>query len=167
MARGLQLSDLTPRGNRRTSISASTTLSGLLIIKVKRIPEAEILQRFQDAINKTSKKVAIDLKTALDQAIQADVWQATGGATDIMDTGKLMESGSVSITSNGLTIAYNEPYAALVHYGGYITPYGNSSTRVYLPPRPWIEAVLSGGGPVPAFDFKKYYKAGIEAEFSR
>jgi hypothetical protein len=43
--------------------------------------------------------------------------------------------------------------------------YGNTEARVYLPPRKWVEAVMIGGGPVPKFDLKKYYREEILAAF--
>jgi hypothetical protein len=83
-----------------------------------------------------------------------------------VDTGELMASGRVTLSENGITISYDAPYAALIHYGGYIHPYGNVNLRVFLPPRPWIESVMFGGGPVPQFDFVSYYTREIAKEFN-
>ena len=44
-----------------------------------------------------------------------------------------------------IIVSYSEPYAALIHYGGYILPYGNpNADKVYIPPRPWVESTLKG-----------------------
>ena len=158
--------DLTSRLPKKFSIEGRCDIKGLLTIKVKRVPEAEILSRFTRAINKGSAQVAIDLKNALDQAIKSPAWTWINGQQDIYDTGQLMDSGTVSITQNGVIIAYSAPYATLVHYGGYINPYGSDRAAIYLPPRPWVDAVLNGGGPVPAFDFARRYQSAIEAEFN-
>lgn len=126
-----------------------------------------IRRKMIKAINRASALIAIDLPAALDEALRRGVWETPSGRADIVDTGELLESGSVTITNDSIKIAYDTPYSALVHYGGYIVPYGNSSRdKVYLPPRPWINAVLNGGGPVPKFDFNERYRRAIEEEFS-
>ena len=53
-----------------------------------------------------------------------------------------------------VSATYNSPYANLVHYGGYVTPYGNpDAAAVYVPGRPWIKAATQGtyGAPPPRF----------------
>lgn len=150
----------------RVSISSSLSLANAIKLSPPRIPKAEIIGRFESAINRASQRITVDLKEALDSAIRSSVWQTNSGNADIYDTGELMESGVVSMTSEGVTIAYSAPYAALVHYGGYINPYGRQEISVYLPPRPWVESVLFGGGPLQSFDFASYYREEIEKEFS-
>ncbi len=84
-------------------------------------------------------------------------------AVGAVDTGALMNSGSVAFHSNFINIDYStSPYAALVHYGGYIAPYGNVNIKkVYIPGRPWLEASLGiSPGPLGAFDWKEAYAAG-------
>lgn len=159
--------DLTTGLKSRYQVSAKAKINGLLTINVKALNESQILSKFKRAINKASMLAAADLKAALDDALTSNVWQTPKGTTDIYDTGELLQSGTVTISDEGIRIAYDAPYAALVHYGGYVTPYGNTSTaKVYLPPRPWVNAVLNGGGPVPQFDFSKYYLREIQREFS-
>lgn len=166
MAKGIFSStDLIPKLPSRIVVQSSISLNGLLRIKPKNIPQAEILAAFQGAINRGSQRIAIDLKKALDDAIQSAVWATPDGRADIYETGELLNSGTVSVTTNGVSIAYSAPYAALVHYGGYINPYGNESARIYLPPRPWVAAVLNGLGPIKAFDFERYYREEIEKAF--
>lgn len=149
---------LTIRGTARTD--------GLLTISTPGLGASQILPRFEAAINRASQRIATDLEAVLGAALSSNVWQTPSGRADIIDSGELLSSGSVTIDQSGVTIAYTAPYAALVHYGGYINPYGNASTRVYLPPRPWVESVLFGGGPVPQFDFVSYYTDEISREFS-
>ena len=145
----------------RASINFKT---GLQINKVS-LDATGILNRLQGAIGRANARITVDLKAALDAALRAGVWSTPGGVRDIYETGELLSSGSVTLSPNGVTVSYDAPYAALVHYGGYIHPYGNMSARVYLPPRPWLDSVMRGGGPVPEFDFKRYYLEEIEAEF--
>jgi len=167
MADKLEISDLIPRlpGNSKLTVSASASIDGFLKIKVKNIPEAQILNSIKNAIDRASSRITVDLKAALDEAMMSDVWATTKGRGDIYETGELMDSGRVTMSSNGIKIVYTAPYASLVHYGGYIHPYGNKSLSVYLPPRPWVESVLNGLGPIRKFDFAKYYREEIENTF--
>ena len=101
--------------------------------------------------------IAGPLTEALNSAMAAS-WGWSQGARDIIDTGELRDSLEVTIVDGQVNISYSAPYAGLVHYGGYISPYGNASIeKVYLPGRPWVQSTLEGGGPVPQFDFKGYY----------
>jgi hypothetical protein len=158
-------SDITPRTKNLPTISSTTNLNNLLRINVKNISGPEIVSGFQRAINRASQRITTDLKKALDDALKSNVWSGTNGDNDIFDSGQLLSSGSVSITQNGIKISYTAPYANLIHYGGYIYPYGNQNARIYLPPRPWVESVLLGNGPVPKFDFLSYYLQEIRSEF--
>jgi hypothetical protein len=147
-------------------VSAGGSTDGFLTLQLTGFPESQIINGFQRAINRASQRIAIELKQALDGALSAGVWSTPSGRADIIDTGELLQSGRVDVTDNGVTISYTAPYAALVHFGGYINPYGNTSARVYLPPRPWVDSVLRGGGPVPQFDVVSYYEQEIRAEFN-
>jgi phage gpG-like protein len=111
--------------------------------------------RLIQGLNSSRSLIAEKLKDALDQALESSVWSGGGREdSDLVDSGRLKNSGSVVATEKGISIRYDAPYAALIHYGGYILPYGNKSTeKVYIPPRPWIQSVIRGGGPVPQFDF--------------
>jgi len=92
-----------------------------------------------------------EIANALNAAMRSSSWRWNeGGSRDIVDTGALQASLSVSFSGGSFQISYSEPYAALIHWGGYISPYGNrSAQKVYLPGRPWVEATVMGGGPVP------------------
>lgn len=154
--------DLMPRTDRLLRpLAATSSLDGAIQFKLKSLPSSEILNKFQNAINRASERIAVDLKSALDEAIRSPIWSGQ----DIVDSGQLLNSGTVTVGPNGVTVAYDAPYAALVHYGGYIHPYGKTSSRVYLPPRPWMESVIYGGAGLQPFDFVSYYTQEITAEF--
>ncbi|MFZ9326851.1 MAG: hypothetical protein ACO24H_05260 [Polynucleobacter sp.] len=152
------------QGNK-VEINATFNLNGFIKFK-SNFPKEQLATKFEGAINRASQRVAVDLKRALDDALRSNAW---GGVNpqdnDIYDSGRLLESGSVNVTANGIIVAYTAPYARLIHYGGYFKPYGNQSAKVYLPPRPWVDAVLKGGGPVPQFNLIKYYQEEIAAAF--
>lgn len=108
-------------------------------------------------VNEATAQVVAPLTEALNNAMAAS-WGWSDGARDIIDTGELRNSLTVTVTDGRVDIVYNSPYAGLVHYGGYISPYGNANIeKVYIPGRPWITATLSGDGPVPQFNFGEYY----------
>ena len=115
------------------------------------------------AANKATDIIISELGAALDAAMNNASWSWPSGARDIVDTGALRSSRSIKKAGNGFTIVYNQPYAAIVHYGGYIQPYGNpDAAKFYFPGRPWIESVLNGGGPVPQFDFEKAFNQAFD-----
>jgi phage gpG-like protein len=106
----------------------------------------ELAERFSESLE-------IELKTKLDTALRAS-WGWTSGSRDIIDTGELARSFSISTKSGEINFGYDSEYAGLVHYGGYIRPYGNlNADLVYLPARPWIDAVLGDApGPIEPID---------------
>jgi len=90
-------------------------------------------------------KLVVDINETLSEAIRSRIWEYNGGLEDIVDSGQLLRSQSVSIDGDSINISYSAPYAALIHYGGYIQPYGNENTeRAYIPPRPWVDETLEG-----------------------
>ena len=96
---------------------------------------------------KASAYVQRDLKVALDAAMDYSGWSWIGDTRDIVDTGKLKKSLILVEknlkTKTTIEIKYRSPYANMVHYGGYIQPYGNKNANsVLYPARPWVEAVL-------------------------
>lgn len=100
--------------------------------------------------------VANDLAAALDEAMEAPVWQwSDGGTRDIIDTGSLRDSGTVLVDGDTIIISYSEEYAAIVYFGGYVKSGFNPEIQIYYPGRPWVEAVLLGGMGVSKFDFGK------------
>ena len=166
MAKGISYGDILGKVRRNYSIDGTSPGKNLLELNVKSNFGLGIQKRLNDAIANANARIAIELKAALDDAINASVWQAAGGTADIVDTGELRESGQVIATSTGIEVSYSAPYALLVHYGGYITPYGNTyAQKVYLPARPWLESVMLGGGPVPRFNLEQIYREEIKKAF--
>lgn len=122
------------------------------------LPLDSIEQRYIDALD----QVAEELSMRLDESISASVWSWEGGSRDIVDSGALKESKMVTVANDRIEVSYDQPYAALVHYGGYIYPYGNKNAqKVYLPGRPWIGSLLTGNGPIPKFDFESSFRNAI------
>jgi len=119
-------------------------------------------------LQKATYYVSKDLALALDQNIGSDVWnwprdtdrangETVGSPRDIVDTGKLAASlelkESFLKTKSTIQIMYKAPYAALMHYGGAIRPYGNpNAPTVIIPGRPWVEATINGTHGLPEFD---------------
>ena len=115
------------------------------------------------AVKNANQLIADRIGEALDDAMESSAW---GTGKNIIDTGQLKDSLAVTATASGITIKYAAPYAAIVHYGGYVVPYGNPSlSKIYIPGRPWVDSVLRGGGPVPAFDFESVYREAMQAVF--
>lgn len=102
--------------------------------------------------------MAKDLELALKEAISASVWDWIDDTRDIVDTGALRRTTKVIAEGSELRCYSDREYAALVHFGGYVHPYGDTTRAMfYYPPRPWIHAVVLGGGPVEQFDFAASY----------
>lgn len=90
------------------------------------------------------EELVIVLDGILREAINANIWRTRSGVDDIIDSGNLLKSQNISYSGSSINISYDVPYASLIHYGGYIIPYGNSGLRpVYVPPRPWVFNVLN------------------------
>lgn len=138
------------------TIGLNTNIGGLkdLVSFLKEFP-----REFRAAHAKTMVKVAVDLKAALDASMESPSWDWKGESRDIIDTGALKNSGTVTYNSSidQIEIKYDEEYAAIVHYGGFVTSGYNLSTRIAYPARPWISAVLEGGYGVPRFNIEKVY----------
>jgi phage gpG-like protein len=115
-------------------------------------------------VNKAVDIVIQRITEALDVAISTAIWKWRDGARDIVDTGALRDSLKIQKAGNGFTISYSQPYAAIVHYGGYIQyPYGNpNAEKFYYPARPWIDSVLNGTGPGPSIDFEAIFEEAFE-----
>ena len=123
----------------------------------------EINSFYSQKVQELAPRLIAEIKQALMQALQFDGWAWKDGSRDIFDTGLLAASGIVTMNNGVLNVRYSAPYANIIHNGGYIQPYGNPSARpVYLPGRPWIDAVLKGGGPFPPFDFEDFYLRNLQ-----
>lgn len=145
----------------------SATIPGFEFgLKLSGIDAADILTGIEEGVQNANQIIASRLGEALDEAMSSAVWSWDDGTRDIVDTGKLMSSRNVTVDGNRISISYDVPYAGLVHYGGYIVPYGNKSVeKVYIPARPWVDSVVMGGGPVPQFNFEEIYAQAIERAF--
>lgn len=115
------------------------------------------------AFKETLQIIANDLWAALDENMEAEAWGWNGDTRDIVDTGALRDSGRVYLDGDDIVITYSEDYAAIVHFGGYVQSGFAPDAQIFYPARPWIEATLTGNGPVPKFNFS----AALEENFFR
>lgn len=148
-----ELKAIRPPGTRRIpipgikySLSIDTRNAEAVLMEFAEQKATELAERFTESLE-------IELKTKLDAALRAS-WGWSSGSRDIIDTGELARSFSMSTGSDQISFGYSSEYAGLVHYGGYIRPYGNpNADLVYLPARPWIDAVLGDApGPITPID---------------
>tara|TARA_B100001173_G_scaffold308276_1_gene318251 strand:- start:1658 stop:2182 length:525 start_codon:yes stop_codon:yes gene_type:complete len=132
---------------------------------------------------KATAYVQRDLKLALDKTMDSSIWNWNGmtlrenGQTvntprNIVDTGSLKKSLTIAEkylkTKTILQIKYKSPYAALVHYGGVVQPYGNrNANSVLIPARPWIDATLRGHSGVTKFNMSKPMNQGFNEVWSK
>lgn len=122
---------------------------------------------------KAAAYVQTDLRAALDNAMTSSIWAwSDGGSRNIIDTGRLKKSLVLQEknlrTKTTLTIKYNTPYAAFVHYGGAMQPYGNKNANtVLIPARPWIEATLRGTHGIEKFKMSTPMNAGFNEVWTR
>lgn len=121
---------------------------------------AEVKAKHKDVV----MRLAVELDDYLRMAMRAG-WSWTGGARDIVDTGALMDSGGAFASDDKILVNYESPYANLVHFGGYVAPYGNQrAEKVYIPGRPWVAMAFGlAPGPLPPFNFKERYQAYMDA----
>ena len=70
-----------------------------------------------------------------------------GSPRSIVDSGNLKQSRDFDLDRVNLKAEWNwnADYAAAVHEGAYINPFGNTNKVVQLPARPWTQAVIEGG----------------------
>jgi phage gpG-like protein len=110
------------------------------------------------ALSSSTRKVESQVKQAMDANMRDAIWAwprtterkaggVAGSPRDIIDTGNLISRNYIRIgyTTRGasITVGNNSPYAGIVHFGGYITPYGDRSKRaVFAPGRPWIGVAI-------------------------
>jgi len=143
--------------------------------------KSQFVGSFQKAGFQTEKSISY----WLDEAMETPTWSWQGTTIrkngsiaktprDIVDSGKLKASKKLT-TSFGSTqvkwtVRYTEPYAALVHYGGYIAPYGRSEGTAYVPGRPWIQLVFredANEGDSDAYNFLSEMKDRMIEELNR
>ena len=142
---------------------AKTKFSSELKIEVPELRKKKsVPQIYRTALSKAlvsgSRKVEAALIGGLQANMASSIWdwpgttlrvsgQSVGSPRNIVDTGLLASGNYVraAYTTRGanITVGNNVPYAALVHFGGYIKPYGNpNASSVFLPPRPWLSATI-------------------------
>lgn len=133
------------------------------------------------AAEQAARIVFPELNSAFQDAIGTRVWswprqtirsngQEVGSPRNIVDTGILKASNSFSITGTLGTFRWGVDYAAAVHYGASIYPWGDKTRqKVELPPRPWTSAVLGTiqiGGIEP-YDYQSQFKAAFINAWNR
>lgn len=145
-----------------TTATFRAPLSGLRITSAG-LKSPKFAAEMQAAIDWANERAERIIREALDGAMSANAWGWRDGARDIVDTGELRDSLVFERDADGISFFYTAPYAAFVHNGGYIQPYGNANLdAVYVPGRPWVDAVMQGGGPVPSVDLDDLYGDAIK-----
>lgn len=157
---------------------AKFTYSMKMEIGMPKVEGKADTKKMQMAVNKAITRgaqkgatyVEKGLRSALDKSISSQ-WGWIEGSRDIIDTGKLKSSLQIKTIFNqtkvGFQIAYNTPYAAFVHYGGVIKPYGNpNAADVVIPGRPWVQAVFEGTNGQPKFDLRTPFDKGVSEVWS-
>lgn len=134
-----------------------------------KIETSKMRMAVNTALTKGAQKGATyvekDLRIALNTAMDSQ-WQWISGSRDIVDTGKLKNSLRIvtnfAQTKVSFQVQYNTPYAAFVHYGGVMKPYGNKNAAdVLVPARPWVQAVFEGSYGQKKFDMLKPFDQGV------
>lgn len=168
--------------NIRTSVSSvkpKMTYQYAVGVDVKFVSKLNYGPIIDAGIQKGNQIIQTQLTKALNDAMESSIWKWTPGVTtnrkngeliesprNIIDTGALQNSLRFNIKGNSVDFAYREPYSRLVHWGGYIQPYGNpNAKKVYVPGRPWITSVLNGENGFEAFPFKEIWSEAIKKEF--
>lgn len=144
---------------------------------------AAINKAITRGMQKATTYVSSGLKTALDGAMSSTTWSwpretfrqngdIAGTSRDIVDTGKLKNSlelkEAYGQTKSSITIKYGAPYAALMHYGGAIQPYGNKNANtVLIPGRPWITGVVKGENGFKKYDMVSDMQRGFEEVWTK
>lgn len=126
------------------------------------VDDTGVRAKFKKANAYALELLKAELTTRLDAAMSYS-WGEMG---DIIDTGELRDSLQIVISGIRIDINYNSPYANLIHYGGYVQPYGNLNIdKVYIPGRPWVTSVLSGEGPGGPIDLRGIYQEALAQTF--
>ena len=115
--------------------------------------------KMKAAVNKALAKGAQKGATYVSKSLRG-VLDTSITSVGAVDTGRLKNSLEIrekfSQTKVGFSIIYKTPYAAFVHYGGVMKPYGNpNAASVTIPGRPWVERALAN------FDMRTPFDQGI------
>lgn len=126
-------------------------------------PQIVLASQYQD-LRQTGPEVAAFFKRAtknfIDIARRELKSQLDAEITrlNVIDTGNLKSSLQIDVRYNVIDITYDAPYADLMHYGGYIRPYGNpNAKKVYIPGRPWVENILN------SYDFGDAFMRALDS----
>jgi len=152
---------------------------GAMNVEIK-IDDAKYKKNVRRAVSKGLLKsttyVSAQLREALNTAVESDIWnwprdtertyEIVGSPRDIIDTGRLRDSLVITEKfgqkKSTITVKYTTPYAALMHYGGMVQPYGNrNAATVSIPGRPWITATWEGTHGLVKPDFQESYSRGF------
>lgn len=150
-------------------------------VTVKKSDDPKYYKKVKSAVSrglvKASGYIKTDLSMALDEAMMSNNWswprqtkrangETAGTSRDIIDMGGLFGSQQIKErflqTKVTFEIIYNKPYAAIIHYGGYIQPYGRKNAEaVYIPGRPWVESAIKGGNGINPVDLAPATEKGL------
>lgn len=111
-------------------------------------PWPDATPRWGSSGGKTLKEVSENWNTYLTGSGLGTAPKAVAGSPrSIVDSGDLAQSREFTLNRKALTAqwTWNVDYAAAVHNGAYIHPFGSKSKLIQLPARPWTTAVLEGG----------------------
>lgn len=159
--------------------SASQKFEFKAVVKMPKVdfiaPKGEVGKKFKSrfvgSFQKATLKGEAQISYWLDEAMQESTWNWPGttfrqngevvsSPRNIVDTGELINSKKLStrfgVTQASYLLTYTAPYAALVHWGGYISPYGRAGDQTYIPGRPWAQLIFredANEGDSDAFNF--------------
>ena len=135
-----------PRLNEELRFKIPSAVPFQIVVDTREVQQLLDKIRNLNISDKLLRKLEDVVDEALTEAISTAQWEAYDGTTvDIVDTGALRSSQKVQVQGNSLVITYDVPYANLVHFGGYVVPYGNSfADRVFIPARPWTSIITDG-----------------------
>ena len=126
----------------------------------KKVPREKALAAFEAGKQAGMEELKMQTTFALFSSLRSTTWmwpnttirnngEIVDSPRNIVDTSALMFSQKVVLKEfkrkSQMKISYHVPYAAIVHYGGVIRPYGNrfANAAIY-PARPWVQAILEG-----------------------
>jgi len=142
-------------------------------------PPKDVATAFQRELLKGSEQIKNDALAAVINNVESAIWTwnytntrrwaglvggSEGSPRDIVDTGQLRNShrAKISYLTSGFKIQIDNtaPYAAFVHWGGYVK-HPRNNTKYQILGRPWISTTLglelpSGNYSQPSGALKKY-----------
>lgn len=144
----------------RTSVNFNIDLD--VKVKIPTDGASSIIDKVEEATDIALSIIATEIGGYLDSAMTSSIWG--GNDPDIVDSGKLRNSLTITRSGSSIIISYDEPYAKLIHYGGYIIPYGNENAdRKYIEGKPWVDSIIFGDGPIARYDYQEAYNRAISS----